>query len=449
MNTTWSVVVDGAGGIIALALLLLFPGVLVVRAPWPAVPFLSLSFWFSSWYWLEALGRERERFLASALPAFIVVAALRLLKPLGLRRPTAGTLVVVALALGHLTPLALTEVAPAPDAPVRAATVRLLVSSGHLPRSGAPLLPTRRSPEVLGTDLLAADLSLMSGLAPHRAAFLAAATADGLVGLALLFFFVRSGFGALSAPLALLLAGLAGLGPVGDSRALGLSLCIVSWSLLGQGDNRAPAVAAGVMAAAAALSDANWLTGLVACAAVTSRLGRPGLARESAMLSVGLALLLLVPAALVSVAGEPRLAFHVPALSLPGLALALVVATSFGAARLVRAHRPGPRAALASAVVVALVGGGLGPLRARADSVPTPEDLAAAAWLTKHSRVSDEVCAGPGVPGAWLPALAGRRVRRTAVGGCRYAYLLAGAQLFPGGRTAFLNASVRIVEMEI
>ena len=36
-------------GLLAFVVLLLLPGLLVVRAPWPAVPFLSLSFWALSW----------------------------------------------------------------------------------------------------------------------------------------------------------------------------------------------------------------------------------------------------------------------------------------------------------------------------------------------------------------------------------------------------------------
>jgi len=60
--------------ILGLAALLLLPGFLVVRAPWTAVPFLSLFFWIASWWWLPFGGRGR--FLAGALVAFILLAVL-------------------------------------------------------------------------------------------------------------------------------------------------------------------------------------------------------------------------------------------------------------------------------------------------------------------------------------------------------------------------------------
>src|SRR5689334_14792491 len=83
-------------GLLAFAVLLLLPGLLVVRAPWPAVPFLSLSFWALSWGWL--FGASRQRFLHAALLGFLLLAALRLLKPLGLRAPRGATLLVLGAA---------------------------------------------------------------------------------------------------------------------------------------------------------------------------------------------------------------------------------------------------------------------------------------------------------------------------------------------------------------
>ncbi len=41
-----------ARGLLTLGVLLLLPGLLVVRAPWTAVPFLSAAFWIVSWWWL-------------------------------------------------------------------------------------------------------------------------------------------------------------------------------------------------------------------------------------------------------------------------------------------------------------------------------------------------------------------------------------------------------------
>ncbi len=60
-------------GLLAFVVLLLLPGLLVVRAPWPAVPFLSLSFWALSWGWL--FGASRQRFLHAALLGFLLPSA--------------------------------------------------------------------------------------------------------------------------------------------------------------------------------------------------------------------------------------------------------------------------------------------------------------------------------------------------------------------------------------
>src|SRR6266702_8588488 len=83
-------------GLLAFVVLLLLPGLLVVRAPWPAVPFLSLSFWALSLGWL--FGATRQRFLHAALAGFLLLALLRLLKPLDLRAPRVPTLLVLAAA---------------------------------------------------------------------------------------------------------------------------------------------------------------------------------------------------------------------------------------------------------------------------------------------------------------------------------------------------------------
>src|SRR5260221_732102 len=66
-------------GLLAFALLLLLPGLLVVRAPWPAVPFLSLAFWALTWGWL--LGASRQPFLRGAPLALFPLVLLPLFKP--------------------------------------------------------------------------------------------------------------------------------------------------------------------------------------------------------------------------------------------------------------------------------------------------------------------------------------------------------------------------------
>ena len=62
----------------ALALLLLVPGLLVVRAPWTAVPALSLAFWALSPWWCPAT-LSRAGFVGGALLGSLALLALRLL----------------------------------------------------------------------------------------------------------------------------------------------------------------------------------------------------------------------------------------------------------------------------------------------------------------------------------------------------------------------------------
>jgi hypothetical protein len=101
----------------ALALLLLLPGLLVVRAPWTAVPALSLAFWAVAGWWPPLAWGSRVRGLSSLLLVCAGLALLRLL-PKHEVEPPAGF-----------------EAPPAPAPPVRpglpppplAATASLLV----------------------------------------------------------------------------------------------------------------------------------------------------------------------------------------------------------------------------------------------------------------------------------------------------------------------------------
>ena len=58
---------DDARAVAGVLLLLLLPGFTVVRAPWTAVPFLSLGYWIASWWWLSSEGGGREAFLRASL----------------------------------------------------------------------------------------------------------------------------------------------------------------------------------------------------------------------------------------------------------------------------------------------------------------------------------------------------------------------------------------------
>ncbi len=82
---------------LALAALALLPGLLVVRAPWTAVPAFSLAFWALSAWWPPVAGLGRGRFLSAALLAFGLLSLLRLLPkhevppPPGLDAPASAT----------------------------------------------------------------------------------------------------------------------------------------------------------------------------------------------------------------------------------------------------------------------------------------------------------------------------------------------------------------------
>ena len=65
--------------LIALVALLLLPGLLVVRAPWPVVPALSLAFWALSLWWPLLAGQARGRLVAALLLAAVLLSLLRVL----------------------------------------------------------------------------------------------------------------------------------------------------------------------------------------------------------------------------------------------------------------------------------------------------------------------------------------------------------------------------------
>jgi hypothetical protein len=236
----------------ALAALLLLPGLLVVRAPWTAVPFLSLFFWIASWWWLPSVGRAR--FVGAALAAFVLAAVLRLLRFDG-RRPSWPPLLALAAALLHAA-IGLMS------APARLETVpaQLMVWHDGLPKSYVPLREAGRfGAHAHGLDGLAADLAQLSGLRVTGAVALASAAARGLSSIGLYALLAR-----LSAPAPAALATLGvtlvagalvavdlGLAPAA-SVALGFSL--TASGLLARSPSRSAAVAAGAFAGAAAMT---------------------------------------------------------------------------------------------------------------------------------------------------------------------------------------------------
>src|SRR5258708_1051544 len=144
----------------ALAALLLLPGALIVRAPWTAVPFLSVSFWIVSWWWLPGCWGGRGE--------------------TGWRGGAGGVGVVAALA--RLPPFFLWPVAPGPDMSFHALSALLMVWRDGPPLTYEPLLPLHTfGAYPPGLHGLAADVALLSGMAPHRAVFLVSLAAQGLL----------------------------------------------------------------------------------------------------------------------------------------------------------------------------------------------------------------------------------------------------------------------------
>ena len=223
-----------AAGLSVLGALLLLPGLLAVRAPWPQVPLLSASFWILSAWWLDLLDGSRRRFLVGSLAGLAVLAALRLpraSKPIPPRWPT--TLVVVC-ALARLAPYAAWPVAPGIDMSLHSASTLLVVGRDGLPETSAPLLPIAS----FGSDApalasLAADVSLLSGLSAYRSAFLVSAAAYGLLQLALFdllrrFFEARAAGLASVAALALARAPQSFFGWGGNVSVLALALLVAA-----------------------------------------------------------------------------------------------------------------------------------------------------------------------------------------------------------------------------
>ncbi len=393
-------------GLLGLAALLLWPGLLVVRAPWPFVPFLSLAFWLASWGFLSPAGPGRHRFLIVTLAFSALLSGLRLLKPFEASRPSGPTLAMLAMALGRLVPSFLWPAAPGLDAGFTSASTLLLVWRDGLPASYVPLYP------ILGFGLgdaglaaLAADVSLLTGTVPHRALLLATLASEGLLILALFALARRSwpetGSGAATGALAGATAFLLGWsrwdGEGGTVLAMALATC--GSSLVVRACGRSPRVAAGLLwAGAAALSPLVALAGGVATGlALATTGGWRALGRLA--LPVALAGALSAPW-LWRILDAGRFAAPKPLT----LLLVVAIALSVGAAR---SYRLGPRAfplvvAIALAATLADWGWRSAEVRVTAD------DLAAAHWLRSHSGATDTVCAQDEAARAWIPALAGR-----------------------------------------
>ncbi len=177
-------------GLLAFVVLLLLPGLLVVRAPWPAVPFLSLAFWVLSWGWL--FGASREPFLRGALLGFFLLVLLRLLKPLDGRRPGWPTVLVLIAAALPLLAFFLWPLCPGAEMSFHSLGARLVVWRDGLPATYEPLAPMRPfGAHAPALPALAADVSLLSGLPAAKSVLLVHQAALGLLLIGLFALLIR------------------------------------------------------------------------------------------------------------------------------------------------------------------------------------------------------------------------------------------------------------------
>ena len=258
-----------ARGLLALGALLLLPGLVIVRAPWTAVPFLSAAFWIVSWWW----GLPRLAFLHGALIAFALLALLRVLRlpPL---RPRWPTVLVAGAAAARLLPYAAWPVAPGADMSLHSLSALLLVWHDGIPRTYEPLLPIHTfGAYTPGLHGLAADVTLLSGLPVWRAAFLVSVAAHGLLTVAVYAALSRFFGRPVAAVTAVLGLGMARVpqsffGWGANPSVLALALVTAAAALLARGTARSPAVAAGLFLGAAVLTH----TMIAACAVAAAPL---------------------------------------------------------------------------------------------------------------------------------------------------------------------------------
>jgi hypothetical protein len=381
----------------AALLLVALPGLTLVRSPWRAMPALSLAFWTLTWAW--AGPAPRTRFLHAALAVLATLAVLRVLRPGPLPRPRRAHLALAAAVVGAIVPLAVLPVAPGARMPLESLAAELLGWRDGWPASFEPLLPVRPF-RASGLSALAADVSLLSGAAPHRATVAAAAAASALLVLGCWWIAAwRDGparAGAVAVAAAAVLAASAGSGP-GVLAAAFVVHAAILW-LDRRGTPSAFAAGACLAAGLAADPATAAVLALAVPLLVAPLRARAPDGRRRARVVLGTALALVLPLAV----HPPPLA---PLEAAPLVAVALVVALA-GAWPMDAKGSPGRMA-----VTVAVVAGAAVFVIAspeRDGQGPAAGDLAAMIWVRDHARPLDVVCA-PDVPAArWIPAVAAR-----------------------------------------
>ncbi len=430
--------------VLSLALLVLLPGALVVRAPWTAVPALSLAFWAVSIAWLPAQW-SRASFVAATLCVSALLLLLRLLPkhelppPPGWEPPPAPppatrpglvpppfrslpSQLVAAVALALLIAAPLWHNPPGPALAFQVTAARLLLWRDGMPLSAEPLLPLApfgaHAPAVA---MLSADLSRLAALEPARAvvAVLLVSASLTLVGL---FALVAVRFPPAVAVLATLLA----LGAVpwpgwleawgAGAALLALALALPGLALLVGHASRSSGLAAGLLFAGSLLAQPLLALAALGCSAgpmLRRPLGRRA-AASRLMLVLATSLLLALPGLrplaealsrreAASIAGSVTASEWLAC----GLALLLLLAALELARRLAGSRRRlwrklGLAAGLASgALFVARVHGWI------ASGELPAGTRAALARVALATGPLEAVCAGEGLRD-WVPALAGR-----------------------------------------
>jgi hypothetical protein len=427
--------------LLPLAALVLLPGLLVVRAPWSAVPVLSLAFWALSFWWPPFAGLGRGRFVSAAVMASGLLFLLRLLPkhevppppgwappPLprvparpGLPPPplaSGPSLVVLAASLALLAPLPLWHNAPGHALAFQTTIARLLVWRDGVPATAEPLLPLApvgaHAPAIA---TLAADASRVSGLDPSRSVLLVLVVAASLLLVGL--FALHATW---APPRAAALGALVGLAAApwpaalaswGQGEALlALAFALPAAALLVGHGSRSSALAAGMLLAGSALAQPVLAAIVLVACTIAANLG-PRESRSRWLLAGGLALVLAAPGLypllqslsfreargiLLSV----RVSDLLPAslgLVLAGFAPLLFVRVATGSRR--GRAAPATIATLATMLLVVRVHGWIA-----SGQLPLPVQ-AALARAAKETSPMQSVCATPGTLD-WVPALAAR-----------------------------------------
>lgn len=406
-------------GMGTLLLLLLLPGLLVVRAPLAAVPSLSLAFWALSCWWVPLSG-GRERFLLAVLVTSGILALLRLRELVDAPRLSRPALVVSAVVLLHLAPLFRPGGATGAEMSFHALAARLVVWNDGLPESLEPLVAIRPfGAHAPALATLAADVSLLSGRPVARCVALVALAAEGLLLLGLFAVYARRlppAWAAAGAILGLAIARLPeALAPFGEGApVLALALASGAAAIQARSSSARAAAAAGFVLGAAIL--AHDLVGLLALGGLVAALRpwRSEAPRRSAGVLSATALLSAVPqlhrlAAALSSVELRSLLFAWPASAHLRwlLAVAALVALPAAAERLRSIPRPWPLvvgvALVAGAGLSATIEWRQGGSGIKAPPVPVLE------WAAGLDPLAS-ICTAPNSSGIWIPALVGRSV---------------------------------------